>query len=92
MAYIMENSTHLGTHAPKDACASSAVYDETLKAAVKVISGALTNEESVLDGSHHVWLCGAHQAACLRDFEASAPLQLSAAIVLCICVDAVHYI
>lgn len=45
----MENSTHPGRHAPEDACASSAVYDETLKAAVKVISGALTNEESLDD-------------------------------------------
>lgn len=54
MAHFMENWTHPGTRAPEDACASSAIYDETLKAAVKVISGALTNEESTLDCIDHI--------------------------------------
>lgn len=81
MAYIMENSTHLGTHAPKDACASSAVYDETLKAAVKVISGALTNEESVLDYMDHITFgCAAlirpHACVILRPQHRSSSLLL----------------
>lgn len=39
---------------PEDACASSEVYDETLEAAAKVISGALTNRDRRLDCTDHV--------------------------------------
>lgn len=93
MAYIIEHSTHPGTHAPEDACASFVVYDETLKAAAKVISRALTDEKSILDCIDPI----AFPSAALIRLEACVilrPQHCSRFLLLLsyLCVDVAHHI